>query len=358
MEWRVSSLMTMGEIDLAERELAIVHERAVRTKQPFILHVAEHYGSALALLAGRLDDAEAAAERSHEWGRLLTGRDASSVYGIQMFGVRREQGRLRQLAPALRALGAAGAAWRPGLAALLAEIDMHAEARHELDRIRETGLDAFRPSLWLASLTYLADACRAVGDVELAALVYRELAPLSGASVVIGDGVACYGAADRYLGMLATTFGDPEAAARHFDAALSLNQRMGATTWLGHTAYEYARMLWSTGDRQRAGQLLRLAAGVGESARAPAQMGRIGALGAWQPAPRPPSDELSARELDVLKLIARGLSNRRIGAALHISEHTAANHVRSILSKTGAANRTEATAYAFQHGLASRSESG
>ena len=44
------------------------------------------------------------AARSHEWGRLLTGRDASGTYGIQMFSIRREQGRLAELAPAVRVL--------------------------------------------------------------------------------------------------------------------------------------------------------------------------------------------------------------------------------------------------------------
>jgi DNA-binding CsgD family transcriptional regulator len=45
------------------------------------------------------------------------------------------------------------------------------------------------------------------------------------------------------------------------------------------------------------------------------------------------------------------LSNREIGRTLFISEHTAANHMRSILRKTGCANRTEAASYAHRHGL-------
>jgi DNA-binding NarL/FixJ family response regulator len=63
-------------------------------------------------------------------------------------------------------------------------------------------------------------------------------------------------------------------------------------------------------------------------------------------------DGLSPREVEVLQLAARGLSNREIGSSLFISEHTAANHMRSILRKTSCANRAEATAYAYQHGLA------
>ena len=54
----------------------------------------------------------------------------------------------------------------------------------------------------------------------------------------------------------------------------------------------------------------------------------------------------------MLRLVAQGRSNRQIGTTLFISEHTAANHVRSILRKTASANRAEATAYAYRTGLA------
>jgi DNA-binding NarL/FixJ family response regulator len=64
-----------------------------------------------------------------------------------------------------------------------------------------------------------------------------------------------------------------------------------------------------------------------------------------------PPDDLSWREVDILRLVALGLSNREIGAELSISGHTVANHVRSILRKTGAANRTEAAGYAHRHAL-------
>jgi DNA-binding NarL/FixJ family response regulator len=63
---------------------------------------------------------------------------------------------------------------------------------------------------------------------------------------------------------------------------------------------------------------------------------------------------LSARELEVLALIAEGCSNREIGGRLFISQHTAANHVRSILQKSGCANRAEAAAYAVHRSLENR----
>ena len=352
-QWRVAALMALGEIVAAREELAIALDTASHTRQPFNLHVAEHYRSALALLQGQLAQADAAAERSREWGQLLVGRDASSVYGIQMFGVRREQGRLAELAPVMRVLAAGdrgGGAWRPGLAAMLAELAMEEQVRGELDRVRAEGLEPLREGLWLASLTYLADAAGAVAHQEVASLVYPLLAPLAGTNVMIGHGVACYGAADRYLGMLAATLGEDDRAAGHFEAALHLNRQMGASTWLAHTAYEYGRMLLSRGESSHGEQLLAEAALLAETVGMPTLLARVRALAPVSSPPLP--DGLSIRELDVLRLVARGLSNREIGAKLFISEHTAANHVRGILRKTACANRTEATAYAYRRGLA------
>ena len=206
MEWRISALIALGDLNAARDELAVVFEMASRVGQPFIIHVAEHYRSAIALCAGRLDEAEATAERSFEWGRLLTGRDPSGSYGIQMFGIRREQGRLAELAPVVRVMASGdqrSGAWGPGLAALFAELGMHDEARRELRRVHRRGLSELRAGLWLASLTYLADACSLVGDDGIAPDLYAELTPHAGGIVTIGHGVACYGAADRYLGIVA-----------------------------------------------------------------------------------------------------------------------------------------------------------
>ena len=61
---------------------------------------------------------------------------------------------------------------------------------------------------------------------------------------------------------------------------------------------------------------------------------------------------LTAREREVIRLIAEGRSNRDIAGVLVISEHTAANHVRNILTKIGAVNRTQAAMYAREHDLA------
>ena len=62
-------------------------------------------------------------------------------------------------------------------------------------------------------------------------------------------------------------------------------------------------------------------------------------------------EPLTARELEVLQLLAEGLPNKRIAAQLHISEHTAKFHVSASLLKLGAASRTEAVTLAARRGL-------
>jgi DNA-binding CsgD family transcriptional regulator len=272
-----------------------------------------------------------------------------------MFSIRREQGRLPELAPLIRMLASgerSGGTWRPGLTVTLAELGMDDDARTELDRIADNGLSVLRESLWLASLTYLADACAAVGHEPTASILYPELSAYTGTNVAIGYGVISYGAADRYLGMLAATLGETELAARHFEAALELNRAMGADTWIAHTAYEYGRLLARDGGNgDRAGALLSEATSLAKAIGMPALLSRIDRLDAAPVVRTGLPDGLSAREAQILRLVARGLSNREIGAELVISEHTAANHIRSILRKTGCGNRTEAATYAHRHGL-------
>jgi DNA-binding CsgD family transcriptional regulator/tetratricopeptide (TPR) repeat protein len=355
MAWRVPSFVALGDLVSARRELSALRETAEATAQPVFIHVAEQFGSAIALADGHLEDAEAMAWRSHAAGQLLTGQDASGTHGIQMFSLRREQGRLAELEPVMRILTAGNrehGPWRPGLVSLLVELGMETDARRELAQIIREGLDPFRESLWLASLTYITDACAALGDETAAALVYPELEPLAKTNVMVAGLVACYGSVDRYLGMLATTLGEWERAEQHFEDAMLLNRQMGTSTWLAHTAYEYARLLLARGDKdlRRAAALLSEADGLAHQIGLKALRGRITALGEPIASVSLPG-ELSAREAQILRLVAHGLTNREIGASLFISKHTAAKHISHILTKTGCANRTEASSYAHRHGL-------
>jgi len=60
---------------------------------------------------------------------------------------------------------------------------------------------------------------------------------------------------------------------------------------------------------------------------------------------------LTAREVEVLALVAAGQTNRAVATALVLSEKTVARHLSNIFTKLGLSSRTQAAAYAFEHGL-------
>lgn len=62
-------------------------------------------------------------------------------------------------------------------------------------------------------------------------------------------------------------------------------------------------------------------------------------------------DKLTPREMEVLRLLAQGLSNRKIGERLSVNERTVKSHVAAILAKLEAANRTDAVMRALERGL-------
>ena len=95
----------------------------------------------------------------------------------------------------------------------------------------------------------------------------------------------------------------------------------------------------------------------GETPVAPALIGRLLAelrgTTAGPRSPEPPRAEvlLSGRELEILRLVARGLSNKEIGSRLSITEGTVKNHVHNALQKLGMENRIQAAAYIVRQGL-------
>ncbi|MGZ8203247.1 MAG: response regulator transcription factor, partial [Burkholderiales bacterium] len=123
------------------------------------------------------------------------------------------------------------------------------------------------------------------------------------------------------------------------------------------TQHRYAEMLLASAmpqDRERAVGLLDAALGTARALGMNALTERATALresaAAKAQVERYPAG-LSRREVEVLQLIAAGKGNREIAERLFVSPNTVANHVRSILTKTNAANRTEAAAFALRNAL-------
>jgi DNA-binding NarL/FixJ family response regulator len=235
---------------------------------------------------------------------------------------------------------------------------MKAEARAEFEALAADGFAAVpRDGLWSSCIGYLAEVCSFLGDADRAAELYAFLAPCDGRNIVAGPNIACSGAVARHLGMLAATMQRWEDAVRHFEAALEMNARQGARPWLAHTQHRYAEMLLAHAlpqDRERAVGLLDAALDTARALGMSALAERATAL-RESAAPKAQVERypagLSRREVEVLQLIAAGKGNREIAERLFVSPNTVANHVRSILTKTNAANRTEAAAFALRNAL-------
>jgi DNA-binding NarL/FixJ family response regulator len=96
------------------------------------------------------------------------------------------------------------------------------------------------------------------------------------------------------------------------------------------------------------------AAAAGQSVLDPAVQRRLVEAASSAPAPTPDAplpDGLTAREADVLRLIASGLSNREIAKRLYVTEATVKSHINRLFAKTGVRDRAQAVRYAYRHGL-------
>ncbi|MEO7009646.1 MAG: AAA family ATPase, partial [Caldimonas sp.] len=352
-------LIRVGDVS----RLARVREQGLRLSAQrhahYWLSVCQMIEVLVAIGEGRFDEAEAWATRALEAGRRVGEDKAIGAYGMQMFCLRREQGRLGDALPMLQRFirdAPKTNIWKPGLALLYAELDMREECQAEFDSL--PWHRASRPPTDGATMTIVslvAEVCVYLEDVERAALLYRLLQGQAGANLLADSSGPCLGSADRLLGSLATVGARWAVAQQHFEAALAMDSRTGARVWLAHSRYRYAVLLHrraQAGDPEHARALLadalKESTALGMNALTP----RIEALLASiaTPAAAYPCG-LTDREVAVLRLMAIGRNNREIGQVLAISPNTVANHVRSILEKTYTANRTEAAAFANREGL-------
>jgi DNA-binding CsgD family transcriptional regulator len=194
---------------------------------------------------------------------------------------------------------------------------------------------------------FCADVCVALGDGRRAARLYDLLMPYAGQAAV-HPGAVCYGAVEMQLGLLAECVGDAGRAIAHLRGAERLCRDMQAWPALARSQTELGRLLLAS-EPEEAGRLLMEAEQIAARLGMATLSARVGALLASEGRRLP--DGLTMREADVLKLLAIGRSNKDISRVLGISLSTVATHVRSILEKTGCANRTEAAAYAIREQL-------
>jgi DNA-binding CsgD family transcriptional regulator/tetratricopeptide (TPR) repeat protein len=352
--WQVLNYFEAGQIDDLETLLE-QYESLGAARFGVHQYWAASYRVTLALLRGEWSDLEGRIEALLEIGTKTRRGDADGVYGAQMFALNRDLGRLRTLAPEIKKIATSGTEriWEPGLMLLCTEIGLLPEARAIFDRLVEGDCRAIcRDDMFLACLVFCAQTCCALEDAPRAESLYQMLLPYAKQTANHPTAV-CFGTTELYLAMLVCTANRPDIAREHFDNAVTHNRAMRAWPYLARTLYRYGVFLLgrSTDTERRMGsQQLREAEALARRLGMSRLVVEINSVlhvreGVGFP------DELTAREVEVLRLLAIGRTNKDVSLVLDISLNTVATHVRSILNKTQCANRTEAAAYAIRNGL-------
>lgn len=322
-------------------------QRCSRTSgQPFFDFVSACVESGVAYLHGDFAGAQRWAGTALGTGTRLGADSTEGSHGVQMFMIHRETGALGRFAEFLDGSETFAGRWVPGLLALYTELGSERGIARALNHLLNRNLgDHTAEAQWPMELVFMAEAALWLADRDATATLRPFLAEYAGKNLMSGQFVALFGSADRYLARIAALHGQTASAERHFDIALTMDRRMGSAIHVAETLARRAAFAAAC-DRGEDARLL------ADEARAIATpIGHARVLDLVRPILAAGPDNLTEREVEVLRLLAAGLSNREIGERLFISANTAANHVRNILLKTGAANRTQAAMYAADHEL-------
>jgi DNA-binding CsgD family transcriptional regulator len=245
---------------------------------------------------------------------------------------------------------------QPPRSVLLAAFGRPDEARVVLLREREWATEGATgaPDSWpTSSLVLFLEAATLIENADLAAWF---AAPLWDYGAVT-TGHLSPTMVNRHLGAAAALLGEPDRARRYYERALAEAIAMQFRPEVALTRLGLAELLLSRFPASRAEALehLAFASAEFEAMNMTPSLERAHALheqAAALPRPRPSfPDGLSGREVEVLRLLAAGRTNQQIADTLFISLNTVLRHVSNIFDKTGAANRTEAAAYAHRHGF-------
>jgi ATP/maltotriose-dependent transcriptional regulator MalT len=184
-----------------------------------------------------------------------------------------------------------------------------------------------------------------LGNLDSAAGSAAELADLAdGSGALLLRAMAAIA-----RGSLLLARGDIDAALPLLREACAICRDLSCPYEAAETQVLLGRAARTVGDEETARLEWAAARAAFERLDATPDVERVDALLAWDlPTPR----GLTAREVEVLRLVARGRSNREIGAELFISEHTVARHLSNIFRKLDVTSRSAATSFAYEHHLA------
>lgn len=208
---------------------------------------------------------------------------------------------------------------------------------------RETD-EAQDPASRAKLLPAFVEVALAAGDVPAARSAADELASI--AEGLDAPMLRALGA--HATGSVLLAEGDPRAAIAILRTASAGWQDLGARYEAARVRFLIALACREIGDADTADLELEAARATFEQLGAAPALAQVAAL--LSPASRVEGG-LTAREIEVLRLIASGKTNRAIANVLVLSEKTVARHVSNIFTKLGISSRASATAYAYEHGL-------
>jgi DNA-binding CsgD family transcriptional regulator/tetratricopeptide (TPR) repeat protein len=283
-----------------------------------------------------------AADEAHRACERMSGGPAVGAAFYQQAELLRLQGHLAEAEDTYRLASRWGREPQPGLALLrLAQgrLDAaHAAVRRVVD---EAQGHAARSRV----LAPYVDICLAAGDVAAARRGADELCEIA----AVWDVPFLRALAAQTLSAVLLAEGDARAALPVLRTAWATWQRLDAPYHAARVRVLIGLACRALGDHDSAEMELDAARLGFQSLGAATDLAMVERL-AHAGAPGPGG--LTAREVQVLGLVATGLTNREISVALVISEHTVARHLQNIFAKLGVSSRTAATAFAFEHRLA------
>jgi tetratricopeptide (TPR) repeat protein len=267
VQHRAMVFLETGRMAEYREALDAAQRLAAELRQPAARFIATVANASLALLEGRFADAAALVESASRFGASSVPWDAVVFSRVQLFALRREDGRLGEMEPAIRRSAAefpTRPLFRCLLASLLAELGDQDGARSVFEELA-TDRFAIIPANndLLLSLAHLAEVAWFLRDAARGAVLHGLLLPYRG--LVVDTLETSTGAVDRYLGLTALATGDLETAERHLHDAVQLNARIGARPWTARTQADLARLLLARdrpGDPERAAGLLAAALGT------------------------------------------------------------------------------------------------
>jgi hypothetical protein len=178
---RLESLLELGDVIGAKRELEAMGRLAQEIRQPSLDWLVSVYRALLALLEGRLADAERLISQARSQGERAESWSAGVTYGLQVFLLRREQGRLGEIQDLVRRSAERYATypiWRCVLARVAAESGHESEARAALEALaRDRFASLPFDEEWLVGMGLLAETAAALADPAPAPALYELLLP-------------------------------------------------------------------------------------------------------------------------------------------------------------------------------------